>query len=252
MNPIRFATVIAVLIGTLFHWGKDDLGQSHAGMVLSTVQQDGLKVDYNGNLTSLDQLPNASRPGSASRIGTFDFEFVDLPNLYFIRARIRLFVQLPPDAVSDFAPQLVFSKVLPGASPDLDAALITGDAVKTDIKISFDLFPSGLGIVEKEIDFQDLTKEQSLKLSSILSNDPQQRVDVWLASDTIKAITVPSSGSYLDFSNGIPTLVVRDFTSTLELEFIPEPSMSAIFGIGCTVLIQRAWVKVRRRKKTSK
>jgi hypothetical protein len=176
MNPIRFATVIAVLIGTLFHWGKDDLGQSHAGMVLSTVQQDGLKVDYNGNLTSLDQLPNASRPGSASRIGTFDFEFVDLPNLYFIRARIRLFVQLPPDAVSDFAPQLVFSKVLPGASPDLDAALITGDAVKTDIKISFDLFPSGLGIVEKEIDFQDLTKEQSLKLSSILSNDPQQRV----------------------------------------------------------------------------
>ena len=244
MNSIRFIAVLAVLIGALCH-----TQQVRAGIALSTVLQDGTKVDYSGTATSLNQLPPMNqRLGSASRIGTFDFEIVDLPNVYFIRARIRLWVQLPPEAVSDLAPYLVFSKVLPGDQPDLDLALISGDAVKTDIRISFDLFPAGLGIVEKQVDFKNLTREQSLKLSSILTNDPKHRVDVWLASDSLKAITVPKSASYLDFSNGFPMLVVEDFTSTLELDFVPEPSTSAIFGIGCSILLQRSWQRHRRRK----
>ncbi|MFM7929127.1 MAG: PEP-CTERM sorting domain-containing protein, partial [Pirellula sp.] len=116
----------------------------------------------------------------------------------------------------------------------------------------FDLFPAGLGIVEKQIDFRDLTEEQGLGLSKILSQDPQQRVDVWLASDTLKAITVPSSGSYLDFSNGFPNLVVTDFYSTLELRFVPEPSSMAIFGIGFSLILHRSWRRFTTPKNSDK
>lgn len=251
MNPIRFAAGVAVLMGTLCLWGHTNIGQCHAGIALSTVQQDGLKIDYNGNLTSADQLPTASYPGSASRIGTFDFNLNNLESLTFIQARIQFWVQLPPEAIGDLAPKLVFSKVTQSNSPDfphLDAALISGDAVKTDIRISFDLFPAGLGIVDKQIDFKDLTRQQGEVLSQILSGDPQQRVDVWLASDTLKAITVPSSASYLDFSHGFPILVATDFKSTLELKFVPEPSSMAIFGIGFSIIFHRSW----RRFSTSK
>lgn len=255
MNPIRFTAGIAVLIGTLCQWGQANLGQSYAGIALSTVQQDGLKIDYNGNLTSAEQLPNASFPGSASRIGTFDFNLSNLDGIYFLQARIQFWVQLPPEAIGNLAPYLVFSKVNQNASdgfPHLDAALIAGDAIKTDIRISFDLFPAGLGIVDKQIDFRDLTEEQSLGLSKILSEDPQQRVDVWLASDTIKAITVPSSASYLDFSNGFPILVASDFNSTLELKFVPEPSSMAIFGIGFSIILHRSWRGIRASKNSVK
>lgn len=255
MNPIRFTAGIAVLIGTLCQWGQANLGQSYAGVALSTVQQDGLKIDYNGNLTSAEQLPNASFPGSASRIGTFDFNLRNLDGIYFLQARIQFWVQLPPEAIGNLAPYLVFSKVNQNASegfPHLDAALIAGDAIKTDIRISFDLFPAGLGIVDKQIDFRDLTEEQSLGLSKILSEDPQQRVDVWLASDTLKAITVPSSASYLDFSNGFPILVATDFNSTLELKFVPEPSSMAIFGIGFSIILHRSWRGVRASKNSVK
>ncbi|MFM8214223.1 MAG: hypothetical protein ACKN82_06230, partial [Pirellula sp.] len=255
MNPIRFAAGIAVLMGTLCHWGHPNLGHCHAGIALSTVQQDGLKIDYNGGLTSADQIPSASYPGSASRIATFDFNINDLDSIIFIQARIKFWVQLPPEAIGDLAPQLVFSKVIENNPPDfphLDAALIAGDAVKTDIRISFDLFPTGLGIVEKQIDFKDLTEEQSLGLSKILSQDPQQRVDVWLASDTLKAITVPSSASYLDFSNGFPILVATDFNSTLELKFVPEPSSMAIFGIGFSLILHRSWRRFSTPKNSDK
>ncbi|MFN6138201.1 MAG: hypothetical protein ACK480_06805 [Planctomycetota bacterium] len=255
MNPIRFTAGIAVLIGTLCQWGQANLGQSYAGIALSTVQQDGLKIDYNGNLTSAEQLPNASFPGSASRIGTFDFNLSNLDGIYFLQARIQFWVQLPPEAIGNLAPYLVFSKVNQNASdgfPHLDAALIAGDAIKTDIRISFDLFPAGLGIVDKQIDFIDWTEEQSLGLSKILSEDPQQRVDVWLASDTLKAITVPSSASYLDFSNGFPILVASDFNSTLELKFVPEPSSMAIFGIGFSIILHRSWRGIRASKNSVK
>ncbi len=255
MNPIRFAAGIAVLIGTLCLWGDCNLGRCHAGIATSTVQQDGLKIKYNGNLTKNDNLETASFPGSASRIGTFDFNLSNLGDLYFIQARIQVWVQLPPEAIGDLAPYLVFSKVTENQnpeSPSLDASLIAGDAIKTDIRISFDLFPSGLGIVEKQIDFKDLTREQSLGLSDILSKHPQQRVDVWLASDTLKAITVPSSASYLDFSNGFPLLVVNDFNSTLELKFVPEPSSMAIFGIGFSIALHRSWRGSRTSKNTGK
>lgn len=255
MNPIRFVAGVAVLMGTLCHWGSTNLSQCQAGIALSTVQQDGLKIDYNGNLTSADQLPTASYTGSASRIATFDFDFSHLDGIYFLQARIRLWVQLPLEAIGDLAPYLVFSKFNQNASedfPHLDAALIAGDAIKTDIRISFDLFPSGLGIVEKQIDFQDLTREQNLGLSKILSADPQQRVDVWLASDTLKAITVPSSASYLDFSNGFPILVATDFNSTLELKYVPEPSSMAIFGIGFSIALHRSWRGIRTSKNTVK
>jgi hypothetical protein len=247
MNSIRFIAVFAVLIGGLCH-----TQQVRAGIALSTVLQDGTKVDYSGTATRLDQLPPMNqRLGSASRIGTFDFEFMDLPGLYFLRARIRFWVQLPPEAIGDLAPYLVFSPVLQGDSPDLDLELISGRAVKTDIRISFDLFPAGVGIVEKQIDFKDLTRAQSSKLSTILSHDPQQRVDVWLASDTLKAITVPKNVSYISVSTGLPTLVVRNLTSTLDLEFVPEPATSVMFGIGLSVALQRSWKEYRRRKSTS-
>jgi len=255
MNPIRFVAGVAVLMGTLCHWGPTNLSQCHAGIAISTVQQDGLKIDYNGNLTSADQLPTASYPGSASRIATFDFDFVNVDGIDFLQARIRLWVQLPPEAIGDLAPYLVFSKFNQNASEDfpyLDAALIAGDAIKTDIRISFDLFPSGLGIVEKQIDFQNLTREQNLGLSKILSEDPQQRVDVWLASDTLKAITVPSTASYLDFSNGFPILVATDFKSTLELKFVPEPSSMAIFGIGFSIILHRSWRRISTSKNSDK
>jgi hypothetical protein len=247
MNPIRFATVTAVLLGMLCHFQH-----VQAGIATSTVVQSGTKVDYIGTASSVGQLPPMNeRPGSASRIGTFDFEFMDLPGLYFLRARIRFWVQLPPEAIGDLAPYLVFSPVLQGDSPDLDLELISGRAVKTDIRISFDLFPAGVGIVEKQIDFKDLTRAQSSKLSTILSDDPQQRVDVWLASDTLKAITVPKNVSYISVSTGLPTLVVRNLTSTLDLEFVPEPATSVMFGIGLSVALQRSWKEYRRRKSTS-
>ncbi len=246
MNPIRFAAGIAVLIGTLF-----SMNQLNGGVVYSsTVLQDGQKIAYSGNLTN-ENLSSGPRPGSASRIGTFDFSIPNPQNLEFIRARIQFWVQLPPEAIGDLAPQLVFSRFLPQDQPDLDAALISGDAIKTDIRISYNLFPSGSGIVEKRIDFQNLTSDQNNMLSEILSQDPQQRVDVWLASDTLTAITVPKNVMYYAAPvGGFPTLTVRNFTSTLDLEAIPEPSTSVIVGVGMSLFLQRSLRDYRRRKKS--
>jgi hypothetical protein len=210
MNAIKIAAVLSILIASTA-W----ISVGQAGIATSTVDQDGTKIGFNGNL------------GSASKIGTFDFNFPNgLAGLDFLQARIRLSVQLPPEAVGDLAPQIVFAKL--GAT-NLDQALITGDAIRTDIRISYNLFPSGIGIVEKQTDFEDLTRVQDLALSAILASDPNYRVDAWLVSDTLTAITVPASGEFLDTSGEFPVSVIRRYDTTLDLKFVPEPSTSIAF-----------------------
>ena len=231
MNAIKIAAVLSILIASTA-W----ISVGQAGIATSTVDQDGTKIGFNGNL------------GSASKIGTFDFNFPGgLAGLDFLQARIRLSVQLPPEAVGDLAPQIVFAKL--GAT-NLDQALITGDAIRTDIRISYNLFPSGLGIVEKQTDFEDLTRVQNLALSAILASDPSYRLDVWLVSDTLTAITVPASGEFLDTSGEFPVSVIRRYDTTLDLKFVPEPSTSIVFAGFSLWLLRgaRAWKRVRNEK----
>lgn len=224
MNATKIAAVLSTLIASILL-----IPDTRAGMATSTVEQNGTKIGFN------------AASGSASKIGTFDFNFPDgLTGLDFLQARIRLSVQLPPEAFGVLAPQIVFAKL--GAT-NLDQALIAGDAIRTDIRISYNLFPSGLGIVEKQTDFENLTRAQSLALSAILASDPNQRIDAWLVSDTLTAITVPASGEFLDFSGGFPISIVRRFDTTLDLKFVPEPSTSIVFAGFSLWLLRgaRAW-----------
>jgi hypothetical protein len=228
MNAIKIAAVLSILIAST-SW----ISVGQAGIATSTVDQDGTKIGFNGNL------------GSASKIGTFDFNFPGgLAGLNFTEARIRLSVQLPPEAIGDLAPQIVFAKL--GAT-NLDQALIAGDAIRTDIRISYNLFPSGIGIVEKQTDFESLTRAQDLALSAILASDPNYRVDAWLVSDTLTAITVPAFGEFLDTSGEFPVSVIRRFDTTLDLKFVPEPSTSIAFAGFSLWLLRgaRAWKRVR-------
>jgi hypothetical protein len=213
---------------------------AQAGIATSTVEQNGTKIGFNGDI------------GSASKIGTFDFNFPGgLEGLSFIQARIRLSVQLPPEAFGDLAPQIVFAKL--GAT-NLDQALIAGDAIRTDIRISYNLFPSGIGIVEKQTDFENLTGAQNLALSAILASDPNYRLDAWLVSDTLTAITVPASGEFLDTSGEFPIAVVRRYDTTLDLKYVPEPSTSIVFaGLNLWLLRgARAWKRRPERKTLGK
>jgi len=231
MNAIKIAAVLSILIASTA-W----ISVGQAGIATSTVDQDGTKIGFNGNL------------GSASKIGTFDFNFPGgLAGLNFTEARICLSVQLPPEAIGDLAPQIVFAKL--GAT-NLDQALITGDAIRTDIRISYNLFPSGIGIVEKQTDFEDLTRVQDLALSAILASDPNYRVDAWLVSDTLTAITVPALGEFLDTSGEFPVSVIRRYDTTLDLKFVPEPSTSIAFTGFSLWLLRgaRAWKRVRNEK----
>jgi len=231
MNATRIAALLSMLVASI-----TVVPDAQAGMATSTVDQNGTKIGFHGN------------QGSASKIGTFDFNFPNgLAGLDFLQARIRLSVQLPPEAVGDLAPQIVFAKL--GAT-NLDQALITGDAIRTDIRISYNLFPSGIGIVEKQTDFEDLTRVQNLALSAILASDPSYRLDVWLVSDTLTAITVPASGEFLDTSGEFPVSVIRRYDTTLDLKFVPEPSTSIVFAGFSLWLLRgaRAWKRVRNEK----
>lgn len=229
MKSPWLAHVLAIFLG-LISLGGDLL----AGIATSTVQQDGTKTSFNGI-------------GSAHRIGTYDFDFpYGLTGLNFIKARIRLWVQLPEEAIGDLAPIIVFAKV---GTTNLEQALITGDAVRTDIRISYNLIESGPGVVEKQTKFENLTQQQDLALSAILASDPGYRLEAWLVSDTLTAITVPATGEYLDFSNGFPTVVIRNFDSTLDLAYVPEPSANLIFGSLGLLLI--SWNRTCRRHKSS-
>jgi len=231
MNAIKFVALIGFLV-VPNTW----IPVAQAGIATSTVEQNGTKIGFNGNL------------GSASKIGTFDFNFPGgLAELSFIQARIRLSVQLPPEAIGALAPQIVFAKL--GAT-NLDQALIAGDAIRNDIRVSYNLFPSGVGIVEKQTDFEDLTSVQNLALSAILANDPNYRLDAWLVSDTLTAITVPASGEFLDFSGGFPISVIRRYDTTLDLKFVPEPSTSIVFAGFSLWLLRgaREWKRVRNKK----
>jgi len=111
------------------------------------------------------------------------------------------------------------------------------------------LIESGPGVVEKQTKFENLTQQQDLALSAILASDPGYRLEAWLVSDTLTAITVPASGEYLDFSNGFPTIVIRNFDSTLDLAYVPEPSANLIFGSLGLLLI--SWNRTCRRHKTT-
>jgi hypothetical protein len=133
---------------------------------------------------------------------------------------------------------------------NLDQALIAGDAIRTDIRISYNLFPSAIGIVEKQTDFINLTGAQSLALSAILASDPSYRVDAWLVSDSLTAITVPASGEFLDLSGDFPIAVIRRYDTTLDLKFVPEPSTSIVFAGFSLWLLRgaKAWKRVRNEK----
>jgi hypothetical protein len=231
MNAIKIAVLLSILIAsTLLIPG------ARAGIATSTVDQNGTKIGFNSN------------NGSASKIGTFDFNFPNgLGGLDFTEARIRLSVQLPPEAIGDLAPQIVFAKL---GETNLDQALITGDAIRTDIRISYNLFPSGLGIVEKQTDFVNLTNAQNLALSAILASDPSSRLDAWLVSDTLTAITVPAFGEYVDLSGPFPIVVITRYDSTLDLKFVPEPSTSIAFtGLSLWLLRgARSWNRNRNLK----
>ena len=230
MNAIKIAVVLGILVAS-----TTLIPVAQAGIATSTVDQNGTKIGFNAN------------NGSASKIGTFDFDFPSgLVGLGFIEARIRLSVQLPPEAFGDLAPQIVFAKL---GETNLDQALITGDAIRTDIRISYNLFPSGLGIVEKQTEFVNLTSVQSLALSAILASDPSYRLDAWLVSDTLTAITVPSVGEYLDLSGPFPIAVVTRYDATLDLKYVPEPSTSIAFtGLSLWLLRgARSWKRDRNR-----
>ncbi len=211
--------------------------RAHAGFATSTVYQDGTKTDFNNNL------------GSASRIGSYDFDFgTELSQILFTQMRIALWVQLPTEAIGDLAPSIVFAKV---GTTNLAQALITGDAVRTDVRVSFNLFQSGLGVVHKQTGFENLTLQQGLSLASILASDPSNRVDAWLVSDTLKAITVPAYGESLDFSNGLPTVTIQRFSTTLDLKYVSEPSSQLIFSAVGLFCIRRLWF-FRNGRKVSK
>lgn len=231
MNAIKIAVLLSIAIASNL-WIQD----VRAGIATSTVDQNGTKIGFNAN------------NGSASKIGTFDFNFSSgLAGLNFIEARIRLSVQLPPEAIGDLAPQIVFAKL---GQTNLDQALIAGDAIRTDIRISYNLFPSGLGVVEKQTDFVTLTKLQNLALSSILASDPSYRLDAWLVSDALTAITVPASGEFLDLTGQFPIAVITRYDATLDLKFVPEPSTSIVFtGLSLWLLRgARAWKRDRNEK----
>jgi hypothetical protein len=233
MDAIKIAGLLSILLAS-----TTLIPDAQAGIATSTVEQNGTKIGFNGNV------------GSASKIGTFDFNFPSgLSGVTFTQARIRLSVQLPPEAFGDLAPRIVFAKL--GAT-NLDQALIAGDAIRTDIRISYNLFPSGIGIVEKQTDFQNLTHAQNLALSAILASDPNYRVDAWLVSDTLTAITVPAFGEFLDLSGPFPIAVIRRYDSTLDLNFVPEPSTSIVFaGVSLWLLRgARAWKRDRNEKPT--
>ena len=231
MNAIKIAVVLGILVAS-----TTLIPVAQAGIATSTVDQNGTKIGFNAN------------NGSASKIGTFDFNFPSgLAGLGFTEARIRLSVQLPPEAFGDLAPQIVFAKL---GETNLDQALITGDAIRTDIRISYNLFPSGLGIVEKQTDFINLTGAQNLALSAILASDPSYRLDAWLVSDTLTAITVPASGEFLDLSGPFPIAVVTRNDATLDLKFVPEPSTSIAFtGLSLWLMRgARSWSRDRNKK----
>jgi hypothetical protein len=231
MDAIKIAGVLSILVAT-----TTLIPDVQAALATSTVDQNGTKIGFNGNI------------GSASKIGTFDFNFPNgLADLDFTQARIRLSVQLPPEAFGDLAPQIVFAKL--GAT-NLDQALISGDAIRTDIRISYNLFPSGIGVVEKQTDFKNLTGAQNLALTAILASDPNYRVDAWLVSDTLRAITVPASGEFLDLSGDFPISVMTRYDTTLDLMPVPEPSTSIVFA-GFSLWLLRgtgAWKRVKNEK----
>lgn len=234
MNTIKFVAVLGILIASTLL-----VPRASAGIATSTVDQNGTKIGFNFN------------NGSASKIGTFDFNFPGgTASLDFLEARIRLSVQLPPEAIGDLAPQIVFAKL---GQTNLDQALITGDAIRTDIRISYNLFPSGLGIVEKQTDFVTLTTVQSLALSAILASDPSNRLDAWLVSDTLTAITVPALSEFLDLTGPFPIAIVTRYDSTLDLKFVPEPSTCIAFtGLSLWILRgARSWTRDRKKKSSN-
>lgn len=235
-DPAMINAIKAVALLAFFGSPTFLMGVALAGIASSTVNQNGTKIQFNGDR------------GSASKIGTFDFDFSGgLDGLAFTEARIRLSVQLPPEAIGNLAPEIVFAKL---GQTNLDQALITGDAIRTDIRISFNLFPSGLGIVEKQTDFIPLAVLQSLALSSILASDPSNRLDAWLVSDTLTAITVPATGEYLDLTGRFPIAVTTTYDTTLDLKFVPEPSTSIAFT-GLTLWLSRG-VRTWNRAKNDK
>jgi hypothetical protein len=89
-----------------------------------------------------------------------------------------------------------------------------------------------------------------LALTAILASDPNYRVDAWLVSDTLRAITVPASGEFLDLSGDFPISVMTRYDTTLDLMPVPEPSTSIVFAGFSLWLLRgtRAWKRVKNEK----
>lgn len=217
------------------------IGNCDAGYVFSsTVEQNGSKVNFN-------KTPqNPAGTGSASKIGLYSFG-ADADQFKYIQAKIRVWVQLPPEAIGDKAPYIVIAK---SGTLDLDLALTVGDAVRLDLRISYDMFPSSNGVVEKETEFENLTFDQSRAIAAIMAKDPDRKIEAWLASDDFKAITVPASYDTLQIVNGRPTTVTKILNSTLTLEAVPEPSTIALFLV--TPWMAHTWNRRRTRPANSK
>lgn len=216
-------------------------GSTNAGYVFSsTVEQNGTKVDFNKS------PQNPAGTGSASKIGLYSFGS-DADQFDYIRAKIRVWAQLPPEAIGDKAPYIVIAK---SGTLDLDLALTVGDAVRLDLRVSYDMFPSSNGVIEKQTEFETVTLNQSLAIAAIMAKDPDRKVEAWLASDDFKAITVPATFDTLQIVNGRPTIVTRVLTSTLTLEAVPEPSTIALFL--ATPWMAHKWNRRRKRPANSK
>jgi len=217
------------------------MGSSKAGYVFtSTVEQNGTKVDFK-------KTPqNPAGTGSASKIGLFSFG-ADADQFDYIRAKIRVWAQLPSEAIGDKAPYIIIAK---SGTLDLDLALTVGDAVRLDLRVSYDMFPSSNGVVEKQTELESVTLGQSRAIAAIMAKDPDRKVEAWLASDDFKAITVPASIDTLQIVNGRPTIVTKILTSTLTLEAVPEPSTIALFLV--TPWMAHTWKRRRTRPANSK
>lgn len=225
-----FFKKLAIVLAILIHYGGL-CDRSDAGAISSsTVNQNGQKFGFPGPGQNIDD-PNLE--GSASRIGIFDFDFPADPSLFnFLKAKIRFWVQLPIAAEGDAAPWIVFAKAGTRDAKELLLSLSSGDAVRTDIRISYNMPDRGPGVMQKTmIEFESLTTQQGLALSSILSADPNNRLEAWLVSDSLTAITVPQNGEVLSSENGMLVTTLVPFTATLDLLYVPEPSTFLIFSL---------------------
>ena len=210
LSPSKMHPKILVKISLVFLAIASLCSQAQAGYISSTSFQDGTKEAF-------------GQDGSASRIGTFDFGPAATG---YILARVRLWVQLPLNATGTSAPLIYFVKK---GESSFNAALVNGNTVRTDIRISADGYQSGLGVLEKQTGFESLTQAQGAGIASLIRSDADHQVEVWLVSDKFNAITVPRFIQLISITpEGDIITTQQRLTSTIDM-VIPEPSSILAF-----------------------